>query len=283
MRIGVEQRGDERGADSLRKYARECARYGPTVHASEYLVRAILRASPETLRGRAKLKVLISLRRALVGVADPLLTWRVGGKDLLLPLSHELPFYRHDHPLYDRAIGRIAADAGGPIVDIGANVGDTAAEMRAHTDAPILCVEPDDRFFTILSRNAPQLEPIELEHACVAGADGSGKPLAEILRAHPAFAEPALVKIDTDGMDVPIVLANLDLLERVKPVLFFEYDPHFGATKDVFERLREIGYRTMDVYENTGELARCVELPGDIHDEYAGHGGARYADVCVRP
>jgi FkbM family methyltransferase len=266
------------------------------------LVEAILQNSPATARGRARLKVLIALRRLLVRAGDPLLTWRVGAAELLLPLSHELPFYRHDHPLYDRAIGRVAAEAGGPIVDIGANVGDTAAEIRAHTDAPILCVEGDERFFTILSRNAPQLQPVELEHAfvdaprsgrvergrgtarLVAGGDAVvAKPLARILDEHPKFARPALVKIDTDGMDVPIVIANLELLERVKPVLFFEYDPHLGATPDVFERLHEIGYRTMDVYENTGELARTVELPGDIHAAYGGHGGARYADVCVRP
>lgn len=253
------------------------------MRGAEALVRAILRTSPATVRGRATLKTLIALRRVLVRTRDPLLTWRVGAADLLLPLSHQLPFYRHDHPLYDRAIGRIAREAEGPIVDIGANIGDTAAEMRAHTDAPILCVEPDDCFFTILSRNARHLEPVELEHASVSGAGGAGKPLAQILAEHPAFAQPALVKIDTDGMDVPIVLANVELFDRVKPVLFFEYDPHFGATPDVFERLREIGYRTMDVYENTGELAGTVELPGDIHDAYAGHGGARYADVCVRP
>jgi hypothetical protein len=245
---------------------------------AELLVRAILAASPEKITGRARLKALIAARRLLVRLRDPLLRWPVGDARLLLPLSHELPFYRHDHPLYDRAIGHVAGDTGGPIVDIGANVGDTAAEMRARTDAPILCIEPDDRFFAILSRNAAQLEPVELEHAAV-GAES----LTRILAAHPAFAEPALVKIDTDGMDVPIVLANLDFLERVKPVLFFEYDPHFGATPDVFERLREIGYRRMDVYENTGELARTLELPGDIHDEYVGHGGARYADVCIYP
>lgn len=266
------------------------------------LVRAILRANPRTLRGRATLKALITLRRLLVRLGDPLLEWRVGDTNLLLPLSHELPFYRHDHPLYDRAIGEIAGELGGPIVDVGANVGDTAAEIRARTDAPILCVEGDDRFFEILHRNAHSLEPVELEHAFVdAPARGrierergtarvvSGdarlraKPLEQVLRDHPAFAQPALVKLDTDGMDVPIVLENLDLLARTKPVLFFEYDPHLGATPDVFERLHEVGYRRMDVYENTGELARSVELPGGVHDEYVGHGGARYADVCVFP
>jgi FkbM family methyltransferase len=272
------------------------------LRGAEALVRAILGASPATLSGRARLKALIALRRLLVRAGDPLLGWRVGDTELLLPLSHELPFYRHDHPLYDRAIGRIAAEAGGPVVDIGANVGDTAAEIRAHTIAPILCVEGDDRFFALLERNAPRLAPVELEHAFVdapahgrvergagtahiVAGDGAlrTKPLSRILEEHPSFAEPALLKLDTDGFDVPIVLANLELLARVRPLLFFEYDPHLGATPDVFEKLRDIGYRRMDVYENTGEHVGTVDLPGDIHDEYVGHGGARYADVCVRP
>src|SRR3989442_815026 len=179
--------------------------------------------------------MLIALRRLLVATGDPLLRWRVGEVDLLLPLSHPLPFFRHDHPLYDREIGRIAAEAGGAVVDVGANIGDTAAEIRSHTTAPILCVEGDDRFFSILARNAPQLEPVELEHAFVEApargrlergsgtarvveGDGElrGKPLAQILADHPNFAQPALVKLDTDGMDVAIVLANLDFLARVK-------------------------------------------------------------------
>jgi FkbM family methyltransferase len=274
---------------------------------AEALVREILRTSPSTASGRARLKALIAVRRLLVRTRDPLVRWPVGSVELVLPLSHELPFYRHDHPLYDRAIGEIAAELGGPVVDVGANVGDTAAEIRSRTDVPVLCVEGDDRFFAILTRNAPQLEPVELEHAFVEGpARGAvergrgtarvvavsgcqpqaplrSKPLARILDEHPSFAEPALVKLDTDGMDVPIVLANLDLFARTKPVLFFEYDPHLGAAPEVFERLREIGYRRLDVYENTGEHAARVELPGDIHDTYVGHGGARYADVCVRP
>ena len=261
------------------------------------IVRGILSASPASLRGRARLKALIALRRLLVRLGDPLVRWPVAGIELLLPLSHELPFYRHDHPLYDRAVGRIAAEAGGPVVDIGANVGDTAAEIRSRSGVPILCVEGDDRFFALLQRNAPALAPVELEHSFVdapalarversagtarvveGGRPVRAKSLAHILEAHEAFAEPALVKIDTDGYDVPIVLANLELLERTKPVLFFEYDPHLGATPRVFEELRAIGYRRLDVYENTGEHVRSVDLPGDMHD-----GGARYADVCVRP
>lgn len=276
---------------------------------ADRLVRAILETSPETSSGRARLKALIAVRRGLVRLSDPLVEWPVAGIELAMPLSHELPFYRHDHPLYDRPLGVVAAELGGPVVDVGANVGDTAAEIRSRTDAPILCVEGDDRFFALLELNAPRIGGLELEQAFVEapeeavverhggtarlrGANGSeprihealrSKPLARILDEHSRFARPALLKLDTDGMDVPIVLANLELLARIRPVLFFEYDPHLGATPDVFEHLRAIGYRRMDVYENTGELAQRVDLPGAIHNEYAGHGGARYADVCVWP
>jgi FkbM family methyltransferase len=266
-------------------------------------LRGILDSSPETLLGRLRLKAAIETRALLVRGGDPLVRYRIGDIELELPLSHELPFYRKDHPQYSANVGRIAREAGGPVVDIGANVGDTAAVIRSESDVPILCIEGDDRFFSILERNASRFQPpIELEHSFV-GAPGRArierargtarllpgenevrtKALAEILAQHPRFAEPAVVKIDTDGYDVPIILAELDLFARLKPVLFFEYDPYLGADPIVFERLREIGYTRAEVYENTGELARVADLTDDIHSTYVGHAGSRYADICVRP
>ncbi|MDQ3822053.1 MAG: FkbM family methyltransferase [Actinomycetota bacterium] len=268
---------------------------------------AILAGSPATLAGRARLKAAIEARKLLIRLGDPVVRCRVGDANLALPLSHELPFYRKDHPLYGEAVGRIAAALGGPVVDIGANVGDTAAIVRGHTDVPVLCVEGDPLFFELLARNAAQLGDVELEHAFVeapevgrverargtarvaAGAtELRGKPLPRILADHPRFAEPALVKLDTDGMDVSILTANLDLLERVRPVLFFEYDPHLGATPEVFVALSHKGYERAIVFENTGEYRETVELADTaridaLHGEYTGHGGRRYVDVCVLP
>ena len=269
---------------------------------AERVERTILRGDPATIAGRARLKAAIQARRILVRLGDPIVRYRVGGVKLELPLSHELPFFQHDHPRYDRQLGAIAAELGGPVVDIGANVGDTAAAIRAESNVPILSVEGERRFFELLERNARVIGGVEVEHAFVEGPArgrierGSGtakvvegddelrsKPLAQILDEHPAFAKPALLKLDTDGMDVTILLANLSLLAELRPVLFFEYDPHLGADPVVFERLSEVGYATAEWYENTGERAAEVELPAHLHEDYVGHGGARYADVCVRP
>lgn len=269
----------------------------------------ILRGSPETPVGRARLKAAIEARKLLIRLGDPAVRFRLGGVDLLLPLSHELPFYRTDHPLYGEAVGRIAARLGGPVVDIGANVGDTAAIVRAHSGVPVLCVEGDDDFFRLLERNAGQLGDVELERAFVRGSkprspsarvergrgtarlvDGNGltTPLATILEAHPRFAAPALIKLDTDGMDVPIIMANVDLLEQLKPALFFEYDPHLGADPDVFATLCYKGYDRALVFENTGEYRETLDLADtgrahELHRRYTGHGGARYVDVCALP
>ena len=269
---------------------------------AERVERAILGGDASTLAGRARLKAAIQARKLLIRLGDPTVRYRVGAVELELPLSHELPFYQHDHPRYDREVGTIAAELAGPVVDVGANVGDTAAAIRAASDVPILCVEGDPRFYAVLERNARRLGDVELEHALVEGpergrlerAGGTArvvagkdalpsKSLARILEEHPRFARPALLKLDTDGMDVPILLANLDVLERLRPVLFFEYDPALGAVPAIFARLHDVGYVTADWYENTGEHVATVRLPGHLHEQYVGHDSTRYADVCLRP
>jgi hypothetical protein len=100
------------------------------------------------------------------------------------------------------------------------------------------------------------------------------KTLADVLRAHPLFAEPKMIKVDTDGMDCRILRSARDLLSRHKPVIFFEYDPHYFQEHDngfeVFESLLEAGYKSMMVYENNGDYLITVELSDkslveDIH------------------
>lgn len=260
-------------------------------------------------------------RRVMIARGDSTVRFDLHGMPLLLPLSHDLPLYLRSHPAYGSNVGRLveAVVAGCPsatLVDIGANVGDTAAIVRARVRLPILCIEGDPRFFGLLEENTRRLPDIELARDFVwigdemlharldagcgsarlvcddrAGAPIRARRLSAILADHPRFTEPAIIKIDTDGLDCPIIESELDLLARVKPVLFFEFDPHLlklaghGESR-VFEALRKIGYHTCLLWENTGEFLLHADLVNeplieDLQHHYSGRGGLRYADVAV--
>jgi FkbM family methyltransferase len=261
----------------------------------------------------------VRARRALVRIADdPWIPYRVGAYDLDLPLSHDLPLHRAANVHYDTAIGRVAraaweAHPGSSIIDIGANVGDTAALMRSSSPAPILCIEGSARFFELLRSNAAILGTgIYLEHALVGGGtvargsvvEGRGtarviaggdapvelEPLAVIVKRWPALPRPALVKIDTDGFDCPIVESAIEFWGAWKPILFFEFDPDFypptWSSGRMFESLRSVGYDLVLAYENTGEYRLATRLADaraleELHRTYVGRGHERYADLCI--
>jgi hypothetical protein len=116
-------------------------------------------------------------------------------------------------------------------------------------------------------------------------------PLSRILARHPRFQTAKLFKTDTDGLDIAILLGELNLLERLEPVLFFELDPasaskHGASALDLFARLHERGFSNAIFYENTGEYVCAAELDDarlleDLVRLYSGREGTRYADVCV--
>ena len=87
---------------------------------------------------------------------------RVQGVDLFLPWGHRLPDYARHRPTYGqnlvqlaRALSeRLPPDAGPlRVLDIGANVGDSAAQILAAVDARVLCVEGDPHWARYLHQN----------------------------------------------------------------------------------------------------------------------------------
>jgi FkbM family methyltransferase len=264
-------------------------------------------------------RVTRRLRAQLVAGGDPLVRYRLDALDLELPLSHGLPRYRALYPLYDANIGRIAAAIArkyprGSVVDVGANVGDTAAIIRGSCRLPILCIEGDPTFFELLERNARTIGDIVLERTLLGdpaiafdgelnAAHGTARVverrgatrvrferLEDVLKRHPELASPCFVKIDTDGFDLAIIMASAGLWRQVHPAIFFEYDPALlRADEDpqcAFDLLASVGYESMLVYENTGEYVLQVRLADraaleDLHAFYSGRGSERYADLCV--
>lgn len=280
-----------------------------------------LRVRRRGLVRRALLRVLDALRALLVAAGDPLVEYELEGRRIVLPLSHDLPITRRNLPDYGSNVARIARTAAEKypdltFVDIGANVGDTAALVRAWTDVPILCVEGNERFFSFLVRNArPIGGHIELEHAFVGAATESVRArveeakgsahlvadatapavptvrLQDVLERHPTFMATKMIKIDTDGHDCRIIRGSLGVLSELKPVLFFEYDPYWlevaGDTGiDVFDALSGLGYEWAVFLEGIGEYLASVRLADsvaieDLDQHFRRRAGTEYADVCV--
>jgi FkbM family methyltransferase len=276
-----------------------------------------MRAIPVTRQAN----VLGKRRGPLALLGDPLVIYQLGGMQLLLPLSHNLPIYRQLYPNYSAQAARIARHVHGKyptltFIDIGANVGDTVALVRELAHFPILSVEGNDRFFELLQANVAHIQDVYLEHAFVGHVTGtvkgtialqSGtsylvedkakgtfvqtKTLSDILSTQPIFAHSKMIKLDTDGLDCRILNSELELLSRLKPVILFEYDPYYFVQHGddglvTLANLQRIGYRTVLVYENTGEYLLTANLDNgsllqDLNQFYLGRGGKRYCDICV--
>jgi FkbM family methyltransferase len=253
---------------------------------------------------RVRAAIWTRVERALIKMGDPDVTYAIGGHSIRLPLSHALPRIAQACPDYNRNLGRVGAAMARKYpdmtaIDVGANVGDSVAFMRADATYPILCVEAHERFFEALRANAKRFADVEVARAYLgeadasvagrlstahgtanltAGDDGGGgkkdggevgvRTLTSLLADHPRFARAKLFKTDTDGYDNKIIRGAAGYLADARPAIFFEYDPHFLALQDddgvsIFPFLRDLGYRQMLVYQNFGPLEGTIELSDD--------------------
>jgi len=233
------------------------------------------------------------LRRALVHHGgDPTVEADIDGIALRLPLSHALPVYRRAFPGYSENLGEVArlvAMHGGlTMIDVGANVGDSVAIVKARVpDMAILCVEADPAYVGYLEENtarwsdvviaAPVLlaERTDEIDGTIRRADGSsrvatGAPgttpalaLDDLVASHEQFCAPALLKSDTDGFEARVLRGAQQVL-ATGPVLFLEYDPKLleAAGSDGLDMLASLqphGYERIAFYDKFGVLVvRCA-------------------------
>ena len=248
----------------------------------------ITKASPESFIDRVR-------RRAGWAVRDRFPNRRVvrevQGVTLTLPWAHRLPDYAREGSPYGQNLVELASllktEAPLTVLDVGANVGDSALQILNATDARVLCVEADTFYLEFLQLNVGDDPRVSIEPSLldsrqdgvslspvrsggttrfVPGDSPHARPSvspAELRSRFPAFERLRLVKSDTDGYDVELVPAIASVWSDVAPVLFFEYDPGLSriAGNDpqaVWGRLKALGYETAAVWNNGGEpLGRC--------------------------
>ena len=225
----------------------------------------------------------------------------IGDLPIRVPHSHQIDRYQQRWKRYDVALAEIARVVQTKYpdltaVDVGANVGDSAALIRKHCNVPVLCVEGNDEFLPFLRENAKRIgADIELAECFVADdhshidparintARGTAsmaraincdpvsnaiatRSLESIVQEHTRFTQSKLLKIDTDGFDFPIICNSFNFLADARPIVFFEYDMEGSddALQQSFravEILFETGYERHLVYDNFGNFLIQVDSP----------------------
>lgn len=292
--------------------------------ARQALFDAAIKVARENAAGVLAFELLMRLVQRGSRAGEVAIEYNLDGHSLLIPADHDLPRFRRYSPSYGANLGRVAGIVHGKYaemsaVDVGANVGDSALQLRRGAPVPVLCVEGDPRFAALLRLNLadePEVEvaeafvgPVEGEQILEARSEGGttrlepgarGRPvplvrLASLLAERPRFARPRLVKLDTDGFDCPIIEGESELLADLRPVVFFEYAPDLYADpRDalrVFDALAAAGYRCAVCYLNHGEYlaAPTLEEPQlleDLHHHVTGHStpkarNPRYLDIAA--
>ena len=212
----------------------------------------------------------------------------VQGVRLTLPWASRIPdFTRGDSPYGQNLVALAAGLATGEeplvVLDVGANVGDSALQILKASDARVVCVEGDLLYLDFLQTNVGGNEHCRIEAALLTPdtsaerADvapvrsggttrfvpGSSEQVAphvtpsELRSRHPWTERLRLVKSDTDGHDVVLVPAIAEAWSDTKPALFFEYDPELTQLTgtnplSVWPALEALGYRDFAVWDNGG-------------------------------
>jgi len=206
---------------------------------------------------------------------------KCGAYEIEAPENHLLVKLLKSQPYRDLCVG-IAAKyisakyPNATMIDIGANIGDTAALIATYARNKLILVEGSDYFFDILVRNASQL-PNETVIKKVLISDGSeisgsfhhwggtasfnegagGKVKIPTERlSNIADENTCFIKIDTDGYDFKILTDSLEWLTSAHPTILFENqirnNQDCNSADELYVHLMQIGYEYFIVWDDPG-------------------------------
>lgn len=246
----------------------------------------------------------------------------VQGVSLAMPWYHRLPDYARLFPTYgqnliDLAVGLAETDKPLGVIDVGANIGDSARQLLAKVDARILCIEGDPEYLPYLERNVGSDDRCVIKFGLLltdaAKASGLGAvrkggdtrfaqggtggaaaalTVADLRNRHPELPPIRLVKSDTEGYDTILVPALARAYADTRPLLFFEYYPELirmAGVPDptvVWGELQTAGYSYVGIWDNFGRPVQALpidEVPATaaVLDRRYAERGYHYWDVAV--
>ena len=251
--------------------------------------------------------------------------FKIGKYELLIHTNNSLWVEYGKNSEYTAQLARLAHNVfekypAACMIDVGANIGDTAALVRSTVAAPIYCIEGDPTIYDLLKKNIAVM-PQVFAHQCFLGErtetlevmtakDGWDLTLIPVNVGENQASKPMsllslddwskqvrlsspckLLKLDIEGFDLRALRGATQLLTIHQPALLFEFN-HQNLTKlgedglKIFPHLANLGYDRLMVYDGQGffmlasRLAEMATLT-DL-DAYAKNvAGLFYYDFCV--
>ena len=225
---------------------------------------------------------------------DPSCTLNIHGKQLQLPLSHQLPIYLKHNPFYDKLLGRLSDfvyDKYGYLkcIDVGANIGDSIAACSKHDTDIFLAIEPHSTFNKYLYKNFGKCPNVKIMDVVCSSSnkteiyqidEKSGtasivrskngrviqtKTIDEIIEKNIEFSGANFLKIDTDGHDFKVIAGAKKIITENLPVVlfecdFFENNAYIENCIEALDFFKEVGYRSFLIYDNFGYLMEKQSL-----------------------
>lgn len=238
--------------------------------------------------------LLLKCRKKAMKFSDPIIEMSIRGVLLRMPFSHQLPLHVQECPWYDTALPRISVhlkDMEGElsVIDVGANIGDTALSILDKVEGEMLCIEPERRYFSLLEENVSHFNNVICERVlcdssdankkiCIQSCNGTASVVLNgannedvqavtidslVVKHKKLFIN--LVKVDTDGYDFCCLKGAKKILQEQKPTLFLEFTPSalekIGDDANEFiSFLERFGYEKTLFYDNVGILMGAVSL-----------------------
>lgn len=206
----------------------------------------------------------------------------VQGVEMVAPFGFPLEDYQKEYKTYDRLLPVLVKHIGpkGVLVDIGANIGDTLFSIVKKCKNEIICIEPSDIYYEYLETNYNKLvesesSRVKLVKKFIGTGSFTGKLIHEHGTAHievdnndkVEFVELdklffdkdlKLIKVDTDGFDYDVLLSSKKIIQKQKPILFWEnlieHEFQMKGFDELYSFLSDNGYNNIYVFDNFGNI-----------------------------
>jgi len=227
------------------------------------------------------------------------------------------------YPDLNAQLGRLAAAihkkySGMAVIDVGANVGDTIAILKSAVDVPVIGIEGDETSFNYLQKNTSGFNDVKIiktflgersedtkvsmektgwNNTIIPDASGteqiSFKSLDDVISGSGlGSAEIKLLKVDVEGFDTIVLRGATAIIDKHKPVLFFEYNRE--NMKAINEEglstvlsFAKYGYSKIVFFDHKGTLVIATEMKNAeeityLHEYISSPKNLMgYYDICI--